>query len=185
MRNSFLFRILGCLFAVSCCLSCGEADTLYARLPAKFIMDNVCSVPQLYTACNSMGEFCTIYGNNKQYIFASHNGSTPVNQIALSQYSGFYLGLSGFIVGLPNIPEMGQDVPAVVCFDLACSNCYEESNIAKRMILQEGGFAHCSRCQRTYDLNNQGIVSIGKGGRTLFRYRVNYLASTGTLIINN
>ena len=68
---------------------------------------------------------------------------------------------------------------------MACSNCYEESNIAKRMILQESGFAHCSRCQRTYDLNNQGIVSIGKGGRTLFRYRVNYLASTGTLIINN
>ncbi|MBO4642325.1 MAG: hypothetical protein J5661_05670 [Bacteroidaceae bacterium] len=186
MRSSLLFRMYCCLFAAACCLSCGESDTLYARMPAKFIMDNIYSVPQLYTACNSMGEFCTIYGSNNQYIFASPTGSTPINKTALSQYSGFYLGLSGgFIVGLPNIPEMGRDVPVVVCFDLACSNCYDEGNIAKRLILQEGGFAYCSRCHRTYDLNNLGIVSLGEGGRSLFRYRVNYIASSGSLIINN
>jgi len=185
MRRTITIRILSCLLAVLCCLSCSETETLYARLPAKFIMDNIYSVPQLYTACNSLGEFCTIYGNNNQYIFTSHNGSTPINKTALSQYSGFYLGLSGFIVGLPNIPEMGRDVPVVVCFDLACSNCYEEGNIAKRMMLQEGGYAYCSRCQRTYDLNNLGIVSLGEAGRSLFRYRVNYIASSGSLIINN
>lgn len=162
---------------------CSESSNLFCSLPANFTFDNIYQAPQLYAACNSMGEFCTIRGENNRFLFSNTQGTTPINQSALSHYSGFYLGLSGFIVGLPNIPEMGQDASRVVCFDLACANCYQDYNVCKRMTLQEGGYARCSSCQRLYDLNNLGIVAQGQPGRTLYRYRVSYVGNS--LIIRN
>lgn len=179
-RNLHIITLLALTLGLC---SCGESSNLFCSLPANFTMSNVYQAPQLYTACNSMGEFCTVRADGKRFIFANTVGSTAVNQTALTNYSGFYLGLSGFIVGLPNIPELGQDVSRVVCFDLACSNCYQDYNICKRMTLQDGGYAQCPSCQRTYDLNNLGIVSQGEPGRTLYRYRVNYVGSS--LVIRN
>ena len=94
------------------------------------------------------------------------------------------LGLSGLIVGLPNIPELGADIPRVVAFDLACP-CYEDFSTTRNLQLKEGGRAVCTRCGRTYDLNNQGIVADGPSGRSLFRYRTNYNAFGNTLTVNN
>lgn len=180
------FRTRACavvLATLAAATSCTEGDTLYCKFPARFVVDNIYSVPQLYTACNSMGQFCTIRAVNQQYIFSDSKGSTPVNQTALGNYSGFYMGLSGFIVGLPYIPEMGHDFSQVVCFDLACPNCYQDFNITKRMTLQADGTVRCGSCSRTYDLNNQGLVSSGEPGRRLYRYRVSYISNT--LVISN
>lgn len=165
--------------------ACNSSDGIFTRLPAYFVMDNVLQAPVLYTSLQSMGEFCTIRATNNKYEFASPTLPTPsyINATQLSNLSGFYMGLSGFIVGLPNIPELGQEQSRVVCFDLACSNCYHNSNITKRMQLQEGGYAHCHTCNRTYDLNNQGLVMQGEAGKSLFRYRVSYAGHT--LLINN
>lgn len=182
-RNIFRLLTVGCclLFGVSC----QNSDYTYSSLPAKFIFENAYQAPALYTACNSMGEFCTItYSKDgKQFVF---KGSTKepsyVNLTALAGYTGFRLGLSGLIVGLPNIPEIGKTESQVVCFDLACSNCYNDYNITKPLIVTEGT-ATCNSCKRTYDLNNTGFVIKGETGKPLFRYRVSYVSNT--LVVSN
>ncbi|MBO7067602.1 MAG: hypothetical protein J6W52_02835 [Bacteroidaceae bacterium] len=164
--------------------SCSNnADYTYCNLPAKFVLENAYQAPVLYTACNSMGEFCTITSDGKQFIFrGSSREPSYVNITALAGYSGFYLGLSGLIVGLPNIPEIGETASKVVCFDLACSNCYEDYNITKPLTVKEGS-ATCASCKRVYDLNNTGFISKGEAGRALYRYRVSY--ANNTLVVSN
>ena len=47
------------------------------------------------------------------------------------------------------------------------------------------GRAACTRCGRTYDLNNLGIVVEGPAGRSLYRYRATYNQFGNTLSVNN
>lgn len=155
----------------------------YSNMPAKFSFSPVSAYSQLYTACNSMGEWSTIRAEGAQFVFSNPTGSTSVNRTQVQNYSGFYMGLSGFLVGLPNIPEMGSERPIVTCYDLSCSNCYHTNSVTKRLTLHTGGTATCSTCHRTYDLNNLGQVSQGEGGINLFRYRVFY--GNNTLSIQN
>lgn len=155
----------------------------YSSLHANFSYNPVSAVSQLYSACNSMGEWSTIRAVNSQFVFSNLTGETPVNRTAVQNYSGFYMGLCGFIVGLPTIPELGNDVPVITCYDLACSNCYHDRSVTKRLTLQSGGKVFCSGCQRTYDLNNVGQVSQGDAGINLYRYRVYY--GNNTLSIRN
>lgn len=165
--------------------SCGEEiiSHRYCDLPARFSYSPVSAVSQLYTSCNSMGQWCTILATSSQFVFSNPEGSTPVARTAVTNYTGFYMGLSGFIVGLPSIPEMGSDYPVVTCYDLACRNCYEEAHVTRRMTLNPGGTATCSKCQRTYNLNDQGLITKGEPGKSLFRYHVVY--ASNTLAINN
>ena len=158
--------------------SCSKPENLYSSRPVYFVYTQTNTVPQLNIALNSQGEFCAITVDGSHYIFSSPTGSTQTNRVALQNYQNFRLGLSGLIVGLPNIPEPGADVPHVVCFDLACPTCYEEATIAKPLSLSESGRATCPRCKRIYDLNNQGIVATGTAGRSLYRYRVSFMPHT-------
>lgn len=164
---------------------CDEADVSqkYCNLPARFSFSPVSSVSQLYTACNSMGQWTTITLSGNRFLFANPQGSTPVNITQANNYTGFYLGLCGLLVGLPTIPELGSDYSVVTCYDLACSNCYEQDYITKPLTLQTGGEATCPRCHRTYDLNNLGLVSRGEAGKQLYRYRIAY--ANNSLVVNN
>lgn len=165
--------------------TCGDAvvSGKYSNLPARFTFTPVNSISQLYTACNSMGEWCTITLSNSRFHFTNLSGTGLANQTAQSGYTGFYMGLSGFIVGLPNLPEPGSDAPVVTCYDLACRNCYEDHSVTRPLQLQTGGWARCPRCQRSYSLNSTGIVSQGSAGKALYRYRVYY--GNNTLSVNN
>ncbi len=166
--------------------SCGEAEHTFCSLPARFHMDNVYQAAPLYTALNSMGEFCTISmeKTGKRYVFCGANGTPAyVNISAQGQYTNNWVCLTGFVVGLPNIPEMGQDQSRVICYELACSNCYNDFNITKPLMLKDAGYAYCKSCKRTYNLNSQGMVSDGEAGRTLYRYRVSHIGSS--LVISN
>lgn len=172
------------LFLLLALTSCGETEHTFCSLPANFAVTTVYAVPPLYTSLNSMGEFCTIRGVSNGYLFSHPSiASYTLPKTALNNYSAFYLGLSGFIVGLPNIPEIGYDQSRVICFDLACSNCYDEFNITKRLELQESGKAFCPSCKRTYNLNAQGEVCDGEAGKKLFRYRISYVSDT--MLISN
>lgn len=172
------------LLALSC-TSCedGVMSNRFCHLKARFTFSPVMSMPPLYTSCNSLGEWCTITTSNGQFVFSNLSTTSTANRTALNGYSGFYMGLSGFIVGLPSIPEMGMDYSIVTCYDRACSNCYAESNVTKPLTIKVGGFAYCAKCQRTYDLNNIGIVANGTTGKNLYRYRVTYTGDV--LLINN
>ena len=177
-------HILICL-SVLLMLGCEKAEDLYSDYPAYFVFTPVTQAPELYTALNSMGEFCTITPSGGAYVFASPKTSTPVPLTAVDQHVSAVLGLDGLIVGLPNLPEMGYDVPRVVCYDLCCPNCYRDLGITRRMSLKVGGIVSCVRCTREYDLNNQGIIRSDATGISLFRYRVNYNSSNNTLTVSN
>ena len=176
------------LLVVGCCLmsvgSCQDADYTYCNLPAKFVFENAYQAPALYTACNSMGEFCTITfsRDGKEFVFKGSSTTSNVPLTAIVGYNGFVLGLSGLVVGLPNIPEMGKTESQVICYELACSNCYEDYNITKPLSLKDGT-AICNSCRRVYDLNSTGLVTQGEAGRSLYRYRVSYV--NNTLVVSN
>jgi len=92
--------------------------------------------------------------------------------------------MSGFIVGMSNMPEVGMVGLDNVCYDLACSNCYKEDAIMRNLTLQEGGYAYCSRCKRKYNLNSQGIVCGGSSGKPLERYHISYDGANNLVISN-
>lgn len=168
--------------SLAACTNDAIVSNKFSTLTARFTYSPVTAVSQLYTACNSLGEWSTIRAVNMQFVFQNTTGSTAVNRTAVSNYQA-YVCLSGFIVGLPTIPEIGTDAPAITCYDLACSNCFRDRSVTKALTLQQGGKAHCTSCQRTYDLNNIGQVTSGNGGINLFRYRVYY--GNNTLSVNN
>ena len=164
---------------------CGEqVENRYSGMRAYFACKNTNTKPQLHAALGNMGQFATIRLDRSFFIYTDASGaSTQENKTSLSNYASFYMGLSGFIVGLPNIPELGLDNSAVVSFDLACPNCYRDFSTTRALQLQEAGYARCSRCNRIYDLNNQGIIRNDEIGLSLYRYRVTY--ANNTLIIKN
>ena len=181
----FLIFLFSCLLSLAL-LSCndGEVSNKFCNLPARLTIENVQQAPVLFTACESMGEYCYITSDGQRFLFTNAQGKTdPINILAMTGYSGYYLGLDGFIVGKLTIPEMGEDMVRVVCYDRACSNCYQNYNITKPLVLQIGGYAKCNSCGRNYNLNDIGNVSDGPSGRPLYRYRVNYIA--GALVIFN
>ncbi len=195
-RKQYFFQALVLLlFIVGACLfhtSCSDAlkTNTFCSLPARFSFSPVSSMSPLYTSCNSQGEWCTIVLQNDKFIFSNLNSTSEAPITAVQNYSGFYMGLSGFIVGLPNMPELGYDYPVVTCYDRACSNCYINRSVTKPLTLQTGGYGHCSSCDLTYNLNNQGIVSdVGNNTfgftefRQLYRYRAYY--SGDSFVINN
>lgn len=185
---SILFTLHFSLFVLllaSCKEDNVEVNSTFCNLPARFTMQNTYQSPVLYTACQSMGEFCDIKTDGKYFIIHSSNGKLKSDSIPIAAdaaYSGYYLGLTGLVVGLPNIPEMGKDYPVVTCYDLACPNCYMNYSVTKPLKL-DTGYATCKSCNRTYNLNDRGIIAKGDGGRGLFRYRTSYIGNT--LLINN
>lgn len=178
--------LVGTLYLMAC-----SSDTLvtnrYAKYPAYLIYPIVNAHPPLYHALTNPGQWCTITldatGQKFRFNNPSENTIGESNTSTLIQYRGYKLGLSGIIVGLPNIPEPGTMAPIVTCYDLACPNCYEQYSITLPLILNTQGIAHCKRCNRHYDLNSQGQIQLGNKGISLYRYRINY--TNNTLHINN
>ncbi len=173
----FFFLILFPLF-----LSCSEAERLNDSFPAYFVFRGTNTVPQLNAAMGGLGEFCTIQDQGSTVLFSNLRGSTPVNKTAVEGYMGFRLGRAGgFIVGQPTLMS---DTPGIVCYDLVCPNCYDES-INRFLQLSASGIAECQRCRRTYNLNNLGIMEKGEPGtrNRLFRYNCSH--HSYTLTINN
>ncbi len=175
-------RIARCTLAAALLLTAGcDKNTLvsnrYSSLPARFAFSPTISVPVLHNSINSPGEWCSIRLQGQKLIFTNPSVAQPGtwNLTALQGYTGFYLGVgNGLAVGLPNMPEIGADMPVVTCYDLCCSNCWEQYTITKPLTLHEGGEAQCTRCNRHYDLNNQGLIARGEAGKSLYRYRVFY-----------
>lgn len=187
--KSFI-AMLVVLVATGIVSSCEKAENRYSGYRTYFKYAPVSAKPNLYRACTSLGEFCSItYPPGVNYVIKSPSTPSSVDYIqrtALQGYQGFVLGVGGgLIVGMPTIPEMLEQESQVTCYDLCCPNCYQVYHILKQLELHVGGSAACSSCHRTYDLNNQGMVSKGDAGRSLFRYYVHYYAPTQSLTINN
>ena len=180
---------LGCVGAFILLLSSCSGELVsnkYCKLPARFAYEPVSASPTLYSSCESMGEWCTIRVSvdGTKFIFAKPTGKPDTPPITeRDRQTGFNLGLSGLIIGKPNIPEIDTPVPVVTCYDWACRNCYDDYVTTLPMTLREGGEAHCDRCKRTYNLNNMGLVASGPEGKPLYRYRVYY--GSNKLVVSN
>lgn len=185
MKGNFYFSLFTLSLFTFFFLSCSNADhTYYTGARVRFSFTSTNTVPELNAALGSMGEFCSIRCDAVNYIFSSPRSSTTRPLTAVDTRVNPALGLSGLIVGLPNMPELGADVPRVVAFDLACP-CYEDFNTTRNLKFSGNGRAACTRCGRTYDLNNQGVVVEGPAGRSLYRYRATYSQFGNTLSVNN
>lgn len=171
--------------AVLLTTGCNEELTQnkWSRMRAYYLCQNVAGIPTLLHACTGPEQWCTIRRstNMKQLLFDSLWESDQVNLTADMGYTRFHIE-RGFIIGLPSLAEPLADAPVVTCYDIACPNCLDDA-ISKNLTIQEGGKAKCSRCNRTYDLSNQGIITDGERGKTLERYRVTY--NGNTLIVDN
>lgn len=164
----FLMALLPLTF-----VSCSEdVQDTYSGYDAFLRFQPVTAVAPLYAALNSLGEYCTIRQNEKQYLFNGPGGSAVYTKVAADSYNPMR-AIGGFIVGKSNLMDMGSNTFPHLCYDLACPNCYASYNVA-RVLKVEGGTARCERCKRTYDLNNQGIISEGDAGKKLIRYRIQY-----------
>ena len=186
LRLALRLRLALILVLTLASCSNGEVNNKYCNLRAHLIIENVSQADVLFFACTSWGEYCTakIDNTGQRFLFTNAAGQqSPIPILAINDYDRPYLGLSGLIIGRLTIPEIGEDIARVVCFDLACSNCYQNYNITKPLTLQTGGYAKCHSCQRTYNLNDCGSIADGPSGRNLYRYRVNYI--NGTLVVNN
>lgn len=168
-------------------VACSKTEQTYSNHTARFAFTATNLVPHLNAALNNAGEFCTITAHNNTYVFHSPGlrEDFTYERSELERKSGYILGLSGLIVGTPVIAEQLSSQPTVVCFDLACPNCYEDFSITRNVTLQLSQRAQCSRCQRVYDLNTQGIIVEGVQGSSLYRYRVAYYPSGNTLNVSN
>lgn len=188
-KSHFSFIIYHLLFITSflSLSSCDKAEQPYSNHIARLTLSATNLIPQLNSSLNNPGEFCTITAHNNTYVFHSPGlREDYVHEITeLERKSNFVLGLSGLIVGTPIMAEQLTTQAAVVCFDLACPNCYEEAAITRNLTLRESQRVECARCGRCYDLNTQGVLIDGPTGRSLFRYRANYYPSGNTLTISN
>ena len=169
MRQKLL-TLLTCLLLMACS---DDAQDVYSPYRAFFRFQPVSSVPPLYSALNSLGEYCTVRQNSKQYIFNGPAGSLQVNKTGTDQYNPMQ-AIGGFIIGKANLSDLGTNTFPLLCYDLVCPNCYEDANMARNVDINENGKATCGKCHRTNDLNNLGIISEGEKGRKLFRYHIMY-----------
>lgn len=174
---------------LAACSGDEDVQTKYSGYTARFSYSPVSSCPSLQRACTGMGEFCIIdrpIDPQQRFRVRDNHDNDPdwINPTAIQNYTSVVLGIGGsLIIGLPNLAEMGADIPTVICFDGICPNCYTNSHITKQVSLKDGQ-ATCAACQRTYDLNSQGIVTSEQGGHTLYRYAVGF-NGTGVYVSNN
>lgn len=176
-------RLLSTLLLLLVTASCGEAESTYSNLAARFSVDQVISIAPLRIACDSKGEFCLIFSAGANFMFKSFTNEQPRPITDLDKQKGFIMGLAGFIVGQPPIPD---DTNPIVCYDAACPNCYANQMTTKRLHLTSNDMARCSACRREYNLSDHGFVKGGQeGDRRLIRYRAVYQRASDILIINN
>ena len=139
---------------------------------------------------NAPGTFCRIsfgvrngaecyFFNNNQGL-SSYKAATSLD-LQRSNIIGVY-NSSGVIVGYGNL-----DMPATLyAYDSQCPNCYKNTGKpAYQLTMNERGWATCTRCHRTYDMNNGGIISEGDKGDKLIRYRAATTGALGTLSVTN
>lgn len=174
------YLLLG-FFVASCA---DDIEDLYAPWPARFVFNQVNTTAPLLSALNNPGQFCQITFPNGKYLFKDCDGKeVTYTPTATSSYYKPYGFLSGIIVGSPAIPDFtGQ---TTVAYELACPNCYDNSEITRPLHFSSISTLQCARCGCVYDLNNAGNEQHGKS-RALYRYRtVQYNVSTSAMSISN
>lgn len=179
------FKHIADLLLVFFVASCADdIEDLYAPWSVRFVFNQVNTTAPLLSALNNPGQFCLITFPIGKYQFKDSNGKeVTYTPTATSSYFKPYGYRSGFVVGWPAVLDFrGQ---TTVVYELACPNCYDNSEITRPLHFSSISTLQCARCGCVYDLNNAGNEQHGKS-RALYRYRtVQYNVSTSTMSITN
>lgn len=164
------------LFLLMLTLLAGCASNVedeYADVPAFFRFTPVTSAAPLYQALNNPGIFCKIWFQSNTIYFRNAQGvSATATKTALYNYQSIEF-ISGFIVGTPSLSNVSGAFYQVA-YDLCCPTCYDESYIQRSLDFDSNEVMKCSRCGRTYDLMNGGIILSGGQGSKLKQYHLTY-----------
>ena len=179
------------LGAMATLLACGEESTSrFSHHRAFLRFSPVAAAPVLSAAVHGVGEWCAITYDASHYVFTNAAQRTSrYPRTALDAY-GTPTSIAGFVVGTPALPDLSGR-QTVVAFDLVCPSCYQGAYVERRLSWNPStpGTLVCGRCQRHYDLNNGGIVSVTKGDGQpnvgLFRYLATYSANSDVFIVQN
>ena len=179
------------LGAMATLLACGEESaSRYSHHRAFLRFSPVAAAPVLSAAVHGVGEWCAITYDASHYVFTTAAQRTSrYPRTALDAY-GAPTSIAGFVVGTPTLPDLSGR-QTVVAFDLVCPSCYQGAYVERRLSWNPStpGTLVCGRCQRHYDLNNGGIVSVTKGdGQAnvgLFRYLATYSANSDVFVVQN
>ena len=90
---------------------------------------------------------------------------------AKENYTAYILGTNnGLIIGHSSLGN------GLFAFDRQCPNCISDYNLYKYPLnwTNNGQWVKCNKCQRTYDLNNFGVIIEGDKGSKLIRYKASY-----------
>ncbi len=163
--------------------SCSDdVDNLYTNMRAFFRFNAVLTTQPLNSALNNPGQFCKITFPAGKYVFENASGNrAEYSPTAVAGY-GKPECIAGFIVGMPDVPDLSTGQMSPVAYDLVCRNCYEAHSIQRALGFASQTTMKCPRCNRIYDLSNSGRVSSGNGGSALYRYRITYTASQGGVV---
>lgn len=180
-------RLWVCLFCFIL-FSCGSDDFEYEkRYACYFTFD--CGIHQgtaLQNCLNSVspGLFCMVWqdaGLTRHIQMQLYNGKTE--DVALTtemeNRRPCELGANnGLVIGCSTLYN-GQ----LYAFDRICPNC-EETGLFKALQWENNGlWLKCPKCERVYDLNNNGFIVKGESGKKLMRYRASYDGSV--LLVGN
>lgn len=161
---------------LSLLMLCGcsdDATSTYSNREHVYCAFEVVRADVLFNVMGNYGQFATV---RKRVV----DGTTQIELVSSTGLKGYYpldklsnnfgLGLGGLIMGTNNFGEP-------LCYDLACPICDPS---VRRLTLTNDGFAKCSKCGVTYDLNNYGVIyevpadAQLSNRRGLYRYRIQF-----------
>ena len=127
----------------------------------------------------------TVHDGATFFRFTDNNGSPATEErfSSLDAKRNPIVGMNnGIIVGFGN-----GTTQAFYAYDRECPNCFNFDKIPLRsypLQMKPSGLAECTTCHRFYDMNNDGNVAQGEGGKALTRYIASTTGPYGVLMVN-
>lgn len=185
-----------CLSLMTVLLSaCGEnADFRYSDFHPNLTIDNSLHLDAtLASGMNALspGIFVIVQATNKggAYYFTFQNNQGLRSEkrftaIDVRLQNQLHMGMNnGVIVGYGNL-----DNPSIFfAYDQQCPNCFDYNVLPMKnfpLAFDGYGYATCRHCNRSYNLNTDGNIVKGQGGKPLTRYRAATTGANGILRVN-
>ena len=167
---------LVCLILFSCVTDDFEYEKKYQ---CYFTFD--CGIHQGTTLQNclnpiSPGVFCMVWSqysggvNHIQIQLYNKQAEDVAITTDIERRRSCVLGANnGLVIGCSTLYE-GQ----LYAFDRQCPNCANSGTLKAMQWENNGLWLKCPKCERVYDLNNNGFIVKGESGDKLMRYRASY-----------
>ena len=173
-----------CLTLLLCTLlmACVGDENIYREYECRFVFDtSLHPLPcQLTAMLTTPGQFMKIETSMQQgvrHLNTTRNFDGDTEDIRLTTErelrQTYALGANNcIIVGLSSYDNV------LVAYEGQCSNCLKELGGRKYPLTWQnnGLYLHCSKCERTYNVNN-GVLAEGSPGIALYRYKVGFDSS--------